>query len=91
MSGEEHLLITSNFGNASRLPFVEMKLNGERVTTFLPDKAREVASMLVHAAEAAEQDAFIFGYFKNLDLDDSQCAMVMLEYRHFRDNLAGQR
>lgn len=48
--------------SASHEPFVQLLVDGAVVTQMDPGQAREFARNLLEAAEAAEQDAFIYDW-----------------------------
>lgn len=56
-----------------------------------PNEARDLAANLLQAAEAAEQDAFIFEFHSTLDgkRDDQLGVGVLSQYREWR-NKRGQ-
>lgn len=55
--------VTSGYGGNTRQPFVEIKAEKLKEPMQLsPEEARDLAANLLQAAEAAEQDAFIFEF-----------------------------
>lgn len=55
--------VTSGYGGNTRQPFVEIKTDKLKEPMQLaPEEARDLAANLLEAAEAAEQDAFIFEF-----------------------------
>ncbi len=81
--------VTSIFGGKARQPFVqiEMEYPKDHPLQLEPNEARDLAANLLQAAEAAEQDAFIFEFHSTLGgtLDDKLGAGVLFQYREWRD------
>ncbi|HET8631640.1 MAG TPA: hypothetical protein VFL91_29815 [Thermomicrobiales bacterium] len=67
-------------------PPVELPIGDRKPEQLPPAKAREIAVMLIEAAEAAEQDAFLFSWAREkLDCDDGQAARLVGELRAWRE------
>jgi len=61
------IMVTSGYGGNTRQPFVEIKTDKLKAPLQLsPEEARDLALNLLQAAEAAEQDAFIFEFHSTL-------------------------
>ena len=83
--------VTSGYGSNTRQPFVQ--LNTEKLKEPLqldPNAARDLAANLLQAAEAAEQDAFMFEFhsalFEGAPEEQTKIgASVLAEYRKWRD------
>lgn len=81
------LLVTSGYGGNTRQPFVEIhsdKLKDE-VLQLSPGEARDFAANLLQAAEAAEQDAFIFEFHSELLESPVRGAQMLSQFRVWRD------
>lgn len=82
--------VTSGYGGNTRQPFVEIKTDKLKEPLQLsPEEARDLALNLMEAAEASEQDAFIFEFFSNIMGDgekgDRAGAKSLIEFRLWRD------
>jgi hypothetical protein len=85
------ILVTSGYGGNSRQPFVE--INNDKLKSPLqisPGEARDLAANLLQAAEAADQDAFIFEFHSSLvdgsaDEKKKVGGMALVAFRKFRD------
>lgn len=83
--------VTSGFGGNTRQPFVEInaeKLKGPMQLS--PEEARDLAANLLQAAEAAEQDAFIFEFHSAFIEGTPEAkrnfgASMLIEFRKWRD------
>ena len=85
--GWKTLMVTSGYGGNTRLPFVEIhsdKIKDE-VLQLSPEEARDFAANLLQAAEAAEQDAFIFEFHADLLNDRVMGAQMLVQFRVWRD------
>ncbi|HLE52728.1 MAG TPA: hypothetical protein VI755_11735 [Anaerolineales bacterium] len=79
--------VTSGYGNNTRQPFVEIKTEKlKEPLQLLPEEARDLALNLLQAAEAAEQDAFMFEFVsKDLKAGENAAANIIFEFRNWRD------
>lgn len=82
--------VVSGFGYNTQQPFVEVIIRPHEVQTQMsPAKAREIAGMLLQAAEAAEGDAFMMNFAKErIGLDESKAAQILLDFRKWRERRA---
>lgn len=79
------LWASSGYGANTRQPFVTIHWK-DVVQQLSPEKAREFAMSILEAAEAAEQDAFMFEFTqKACDFDDQAAAALLNEYRLWRE------
>ena len=81
--------VTSGYGFNTRQPFVEIKTDKLKAPLQLsPEEARDLALNLLEAAEASEQDAFIFEFHSTLggERDDKLGAGVLFQFRQWRDD-----
>ena len=80
--------VESGYGGNTRQPFVEIK--DDRLKSPMqisPEEARDLALNLLEAAEAAEQDAFMFEFVsKDLNAGDQAAANIIGEFRKWRDD-----
>ena len=78
--------VESGYGGNTRQPFVEIKTDKlKEPLQMLPEEARDLASNLLQAAEAAEQDAFIFEFHHELLGDEKMGATMLINFRKWRD------
>lgn len=87
------ITVTSGFGANTREPFVQIVMDypNDHPLQIHPDEARALAMNLLHAAEAAQTDAFLFDFVsRKLQSGDDLAAQVMLEYRNYRDDTRGK-
>ena len=83
--------VESGYGGNSRQPFVEVKDDRlKEPMQLLPEEARDLALNLLEAAEASEQDAFIFEFFSKImgggEKGDSAGAKSLIEFRQWRND-----
>ena len=81
--------VTSGYGGNTRQPFVEIhtdKLKEKEHLQLSPEEARDLAQNILEAAEAAEQDAFIFEFHRDLmNGDENVAANMLIQFRKWRD------
>ena len=83
--------VTSGYGGNTRQPFVEIKADKLKEPLQLsPEEARDLGANLLQAAEAAEQDAFIFEFHSEFIEGTPQeksnfGASMLVEFRKWRD------
>jgi len=88
-----NILVSSGYGGNTREPFVEIKMDypKDHPLQLHPDEARHLAMNLLEAAEAADNDQFIFEFVsKDLHSGDKIAANILLEFRKFRDERRGR-
>lgn len=80
--------VESGYGGNTRQPFVEIKDDRLKAPMQLsPEEARDLALNILEAAEAAEQDAFMFEFVsKDLHAGDQAAANIISEFRKWRDD-----
>jgi hypothetical protein len=70
-------------------PYVQFALDISP-TQFTPGKAREVALMLLEAADAAESDAVLMAFARDqIGLDDAGAAQLLNQFRKSREQARG--
>jgi hypothetical protein len=70
-------------------PYVQFALDISP-TQFTPGKAREVALMLLEAADAAESDAVLMAFARDqIGLDDAGAAQLLAQFRKSREQARG--
>lgn len=86
-SGLTNITVTSGFGHNTQQPFVEMTIRRADWTTQMsPAMARELALNLLAAADAAESDGFVVGFFRDhIGLEMSHVAGLLMEFRDYRE------
>lgn len=86
-SGLTNISVTSGFGHNTQQPFVEMTIRRADWTTQMsPAMARELALNLLAAADAAESDGFVVGFFRDhIGLEMSHVAGLLMEFRDYRE------
>lgn len=83
--------VTSGFGGNTRQSFVQINIDKlKEPLQISPEEARDLASNLLQAAEAAEQDAFIFEFHSEFiegtaEEKKNVGASMLIEYRKWRD------
>jgi len=79
--------VTSNFGYRTQKPFVSITVQSKEFHVQMsPAAARALAMNLLQAAEAAETDAFLVGFFKSrIDMNERNIATILLDFRDWRD------
>lgn len=82
-----NITVTSGFGHNTQQPFVEMTIRRADWTTQMsPEMARELAHNLLAAADAAESDGFVVGFFRDhIGLEMSHVAGLLMEFRDYRE------
>lgn len=70
-------------------PYVQFALDISP-TQFTPGKAREIALMLLEAADAAESDAALMAFARDqIGLDDARAAQLLDQFRKAREQARG--
>lgn len=81
--------VSSIYGYASQKPYVNVEVSMSPMQCS-PAKAREMALMLLEAADASESDAVLIGYAKDvLDLDERGAAQLLNHLRQYREKQRG--
>lgn len=78
--------VVAIYGAATRRGLVAVTLD-ERTETVTPSKAREMATMLLEAASAAEGDEIVVGLLSSTGYDERRIATVLLALRRRRADL----
>jgi len=77
--------------NPKREPFVQLVANGEIVCQMRPAEARAFARTLLEAAEATEQDAFIYDWVINhVAAGEAQAIGLIVDFRRYRAERFGK-
>lgn len=86
MNLKERVLWQQSGINLKGEPFVQLFIEDKIVCQFTPEQAREHAAHVLEAAEAAEQDAFMFKFFgTKVGTDARHAMMLIMEFRKFRE------
>lgn len=81
---EQYIHISSMFGYNTGQPAVSLVVHGVE-TQMSPARAREVAFMLLQAAEAAVGDAYLFSFAnERVGVDVQSAANLIEEFRQWR-------
>lgn len=81
--------VSSIYGYRSQKPYVNVEVSISPMQ-MSPGKARECALMLLESADAAESDAVLIGYARDvLDLDERGAAQLLDQFRKYRDKQRG--
>lgn len=81
--------VSSIYGYASQKPYINVEVSMSPMQCS-PAKAREMALMLLESADAAESDAVLIGYAKDvLDLDERGAAQLLQQFRQYREKTRG--
>lgn len=84
---EKQVVVRSMYGHHNQRGLVVLKLE-EEMAQLTPTKAREIAGMLLEAADAAESDHFIVKFMREtIGLGEQQAAQVLMDFRKLRDEL----
>ncbi len=83
--GEVQVTVATIFGAKSRQAIVTLQWGDRAPFQVTTAKAREIAMMLLEAAESADQDGFIIVFAQRLGLDEGQAAQVLGEFRTWRE------
>lgn len=87
-----NITVTSGFGHNTQQPFVEMTIRRADWTTQMkPATARQLALSLFAAADAAESDGFLVGFFqKEIGIEDMRMiAGLLVQFREYREKQQG--
>lgn len=88
-TGDDHVTVSSGFGQKSRVGFVELTVNETR-TQMDAKKAREIGLMLIEGAEAAASDQIFVTLLERMGLDSMEAhGRVLLELREIRQGTRG--
>jgi hypothetical protein len=80
---------SSIYGYASKKPYVNLEVSVSPMQ-MSPAKARECALMLLESADAAESDAVLIGYARDvLDMDEKGAAQLLNHFRRYREKQRG--
>lgn len=78
------LWASSCYGAKTREPLVTIHWQ-DVVQQITPNEARSFAFAIIVAAEASEQDAFLFETVKAKGLSDEQASGLLIEFRSWRE------
>lgn len=82
---EQQVFVTSSVGSDTGRPIVGMTVDGVEVLRMEAGKAREIAHMLLAAAEAAVGDVFMVTFLtEKIGLELGQAVGVLREFRDWR-------
>ncbi len=87
MSKNKIIHVSSGYGHNTREPFVMVEADVlDTPLQLSPDDARDLAFNILSAAEAAENDAFLFEFIKQeLNQEDRVAVSILVEYRDWRN------
>lgn len=81
--------VSSTFGYATQKPYVELSMDVSPAQ-FSPAKAREIALMLLEAADASESDSVLMTFAREqIGLDDVRAAQLLDQFRRLREQRRG--
>lgn len=87
------IMVTSIYGYKTRAPMINIDISAfpkDHPLQLHVEEARDLAHNILAAAEAAEQDGFIFSFFKDqLGTTEKEAAAALLAYREHRDKERG--
>lgn len=78
------LWATTIFGAQTKKGIVVLSLDDQELVQLEPDNAREFAQSVYRAAEAAEQDEFMYRFALQAIGGEREAALLLVEYRNFR-------
>lgn len=82
---EQQVFVTSSVGRDTGRPLVAMTVDGNEVLRMEVGKAREIAHMLLAAADAAVGDVFMLTFLtEKIGLELGQAVGVLREFRDWR-------
>jgi hypothetical protein len=77
--------------NAKGEPFVQLIRGHKIVAQMDPEQARDHGRVIIEAAEAAEQDAFLFGWAQKIvGVGQVQAMGLLQEFRQYRRERTGK-
>lgn len=85
--------IASIYSSKTHQPLVEVRIDLSP-THLSPGKAREIALLLLEAADAAESDAALMGYAQSemgLGLDMANASKLLAQLRQYREQQRGDK
>lgn len=85
--------IASIYSSKTHQPLVEVRIDLSP-THLSPGKAREIALLLLEAADAAESDAALMGYAQSengLGLDMASASKLLAQVRQYREQQRGNK
>jgi len=83
--------VSSIYGYTSKKPYVNVEVSISPMQ-LSPAKAREIALLLLECADAAESDAVLIGYARDvLDLDAQKAAQLLGQFRNYRERSLGTK
>jgi 6-phosphogluconate dehydrogenase len=92
MSEENFPLWHQSGVNRAGEPFIQLILGDKVIAQQTPEMAREHAHAVLEAAEAAEQDAFLVHWVKNvLHQDENVAGHILVDFRNWRRQQTGKR
>lgn len=78
--------------NVKGEPFIQLLRGMDVIAQMDPQQAREHALAMLEAAEAAEQDSFIFDWVTNhVGAGREQAAGLLVDFRQYRAERTGKR
>ena len=84
-SKPQKLELHSIYGAIQKKGLIQLRINGEVISTWDIPKARTIAAMLQECIEAAITDEMLVNFFKQkMDMDDTQCALILRDFRLLR-------
>jgi hypothetical protein len=82
--------VNSIVSAATGQPFVQFSAS-QLQWQMTPSEARAWAQVIVEAAEAADQDAFLMDWLvTRIEVERGHAAQILLEYREFRERKRGR-
>lgn len=79
------VVVETVFGARTRQPLVRLVV-GDSAALMPCEQAREIGTWLIHAAEGATTDGFMYEYgTKVLGMSDSSAAQFIQEFRRYRE------
>lgn len=91
--GEQEILVrvVSMFGHQTRQPYVVLTVGDAQPLTFTSEKAKEIGSMMIETAMAADADAFLAEWaVEATGCGDAGAASLIREFRTWRYRRAEQ-
>lgn len=89
---KDNVLMHQSGVNKHGEPFIQLLINNKVIAQLTPEQAREHAHVVMEAAEASEQDAFMLDWTQRVVGVDAITATGMIwEFRKWREQRTGKK
>jgi hypothetical protein len=87
---DDSIDVGSMVSHRDKKGYVELRWGDKHAQLPLED-ARGLAENLMAAASAAETDAFLFAFYRDMGADDQTLGAVITQFRRYREGLPFER